>query len=285
MGHRTTERSGAVVLRNANVQTVQRLKDRWRVRVSYDGTVKEPEANYLIDATGRSHWVGRRCGSRWRCADELIGIVGLLHRNAASPPLAPVLLLESVEDGWWYSAPLPDNRFVLAFMTDRDYLTNNDLPIADFWKQQLLHTRHQVERIGPRYQADGDLRVIRADTGRTDRLHGAGWAAVGEAAVTYDPLSGTGLYKAMRSGLQIVQSLAQKWNGRHDALDEYASNVVGDFERSLHHRAEYYAMEKRWPQSRFWSRRQGEPRTSTEQDIRSGPDRWDRVRLGVGAAT
>src|SRR6202035_4889182 len=26
--------------------------------------------------------------------------------------------IEAVEDGWWYSAPLPDNRRVLAFHTD-----------------------------------------------------------------------------------------------------------------------------------------------------------------------
>ena len=47
-------------------------------------------------------------------------------------------VVEAVEDGWWYTAPLPDGRRVLAFFTDAD------LPAARIAYDTAQPYRHTV---------------------------------------------------------------------------------------------------------------------------------------------
>ena len=77
-----------------------------------------PEATgrMLVDATGRKAMLASRLGGKADVADRLIGAVSFSENSE----IAQWTLVEAVEDGWWYSVPLPGAGMVFAYMTDSD---------------------------------------------------------------------------------------------------------------------------------------------------------------------
>jgi flavin-dependent dehydrogenase len=83
---------------------------------------------------------------------------------------------------------------------------------------------------------------------------GRGWLAIGDAAQSWDPLSGQGITRALSSALVAVEVLESGRSvGR--ALDRYADRARADFRNFLRARSVYYGRETRWPESPFWRRR------------------------------
>ena len=96
------------------------------------------------------------------------------------------------------------------------------------------------------------------------RAAGDGWLAIGDAAIGLDPLSSSGIDFALASAERASSVLCALAAGRHESGDEYDAEVHADFAAYLRDRRAYYAMERRWPESPFWLRRQftlaeGEP--------------------------
>lgn len=51
-------------------------------------------------------------------------------------------------DGWWYSAPLSDDRLVVAHMSDADLVRAGRLRDPQVWSARLRRTRHVSVRVG-----------------------------------------------------------------------------------------------------------------------------------------
>ena len=76
-------------------------------------------AAFAIDAGGRTAPLARRLGAKRQVNDRLV--CGWVHGRACSIGRGVGLTtVEAVPDGWWYTAPLPEERRVLAFLTDAD---------------------------------------------------------------------------------------------------------------------------------------------------------------------
>lgn len=84
--------------------------------------------------------------------------------------------------------------------------------------------------------------------GFRERLHGDGWVAVGDAAVSVDPLSSQGLITGV-----VMAAHAARLAGA-DLADWETSYraVLAEHEET---RGWLYAVETRWPNADFWSRR------------------------------
>jgi flavin-dependent dehydrogenase len=89
-------------------------------------------------------------------------------------------------------------------------------------------------------------------------LHAAGdgWLAIGDAAIGRDPLSSSGIDFALASAERASSVLCALAAGRHESADEYDAEVQADFAAYLRDRRAYYGIERRWPESPFWQRRQ-----------------------------
>jgi flavin-dependent dehydrogenase len=79
---------------------------------------------------------------------------------------------------------------------------------------------------------------------------------VGDAASSFDPVSGQGIVKALRSAIFASYAIGD-WLKRNDSggLQRYRAFIKAEFAAyrlTLH---EYYASERRWPTSAFWQRR------------------------------
>lgn len=241
---------GARLVR-ASVGDLQREGPGWRLTLTGRGGAGELRARAVIDAGGRSSPVSRRLGAR-RTIDERL-VCGWAH-GLGDGPGQTTLVAEP--DGWWYSAPLPAGRCVLAFHTDAD------LPAA--------HDARDASRLLARAAAVPQLASILARTDFTGPVvagvapaHGAvlepfagpGWAAVGDAALGFDPLSSQGLFNALYTGLAAAEAVARHLDGDPSGLADYARQLAEVRAAYLRHRDATYAGEQRWSSRSFWARR------------------------------
>ena len=208
-------------------------------------------ARFVIDATGRHAAFARTQGARVLTEDNLTGLVAMFE---GSTDAQTATLVEAVEDGWWYSAHLPDARTVVAFMTDADIVRAGHLHECEAWLERLGATRGTQQRLVDANLVQGPV-AAPAHSQILDLIAGDGWVAAGEAAVAFDPLSSMGIGYAIASGIQAARVAASTIGGNADHARAYAADIAQHYQAYLARRYAYYLIEKRWPESPFWARR------------------------------
>jgi flavin-dependent dehydrogenase len=174
--------------------------------------------------------------------------------DARTPAANNTTLVEAVEDGWWYSALLPNGQMVAAFMTDADIYARASKSARYFWNEELQRTKHTKARLYAGVPTPV-TKVVSANSSCLDKTVGKNWLAVGDAAMAFDPLSSQGVYKALETGLQAAEAIRNRLFGDAEAFLKYAARLEKHFDRYLDLRAYYYSKERRWPDSLFWKRR------------------------------
>ncbi len=198
------------------------------------------QARFLVDASGRNGLRLTPDDGR-RVDDRLIAIFVSLSPSRGASDLRTVV--ESTPDGWWYYAPLPSGDCVAVFFCDpelyRDERFSLDPHLA------------AAPQISARMclSATRERHVVAVSSSRRTSFVGAGWAAAGDAAISYDPLSGYGLTGALTSAIALAAALER------EDFDEYAAAMERRFLAYAEQRAAYYAMEERWSDNPFWRRR------------------------------
>ena len=163
----------------------------WRLELSGG----EETCDWLVDATGRRGAVARLLGIKRARFDRQVALVGWLATDRADDVDA-TLTVETTSSGWWYGCRLPGRRRVAGFVTA-------SRPDARTWEARLRATRH-LGRLVERYRVEGAPVARAADSTMLDRCFGARWIAIGDAAVSYDPLASRGLVGALASGLEAA---------------------------------------------------------------------------------
>jgi flavin-dependent dehydrogenase len=209
------------------------------------------QARFVIDASGRHAVYARTQGARATIDDHLTGLVSIFEEGDES---GTATLVEAVDDGWWYSARLPANRTVVAFMTDADVVRAAHLHEPSVWLARLAAAPRTHARIAQATLAQEPV-VCPAHSQILDRVDGDGWIACGEAAASFDPLSSMGIGYAVASGIQAARIAAATLAGDAHAAALYAADVRRHYDAYLLKRRAYYMMEQRWPESAFWKRR------------------------------
>jgi flavin-dependent dehydrogenase len=277
---------GAVLVCPATLRAVARQADRWQVALDRPQGPVELQVRALIDASGRSASLARRLGARRVIDDRLV--CGWVHLSDDGGRGAGLTHVIAEPDGWWYTAPLPNGRRVLAFHTDADLPAVRDARTPE----TLLARAAHVDAIAELIPAIRDARSPEALLARTPRIdtvgepssaagaasahrelpspaagftaaHGATltpaagelWAATGDAALAFDPLSSQGLLNCLFTGLAVAEAMARSLDGAHDALPGYADTLAGIRKAYTAHLKRWYAEEQRWQAHPFWSRR------------------------------
>lgn len=244
---------GAAIVAASLHGTPSHAEAGWQFDLRLGDRTLPARARFMVDATGRSAALARSLGIRRRSDDRLVcGWLNIADRAARQTGLTDI---ESEPEGWWYSAPLPGGRRVIAFHTDGDLPAASDAADPDRLRARLA--RHGIFR---------DL-LARADLGEAQSgfcaAHGAAlepptgtaWLAVGDAAVSFDPLAAQGLFNALYTGLAGAHAADRFLAGDAAALGDYAARIGSIRDAYRAHLAAWYGTERRWPASIFWQRR------------------------------
>lgn len=246
---------GVQILTGARIVDVARTSSGWRAAVRCGEQVRMYEPRVVVDATGSSAAFARLQGSSIEARDSQVALIAF---RASNPPVVPSgarVVIESVEDGWWYFAPLSGGRSVCMFMTDTDLLPATQGSALATWERQLLRTLH-VRSSVEEYPVLTKFVARSARSQRLDRMNGRGWAALGDAALVFDPLSSHGIAKGVEHALRARDAVLLYLGGDHAALERLSDGFAAEFTRHEQERLGYYALEGRWADAPFWQRRQ-----------------------------
>jgi flavin-dependent dehydrogenase len=212
-------------------------------------------ASVVIDATGRNACFASRQGAGRVVDDRLTGVA--VRFGAPEDVRDATTLVEAQEDGWWYSAAIPDGKIIVAWMSDADLIRRDGLKEPARWLARLgasRETRARLRACAPQWPAG----IWSARSQRLAQVCGDRWLAVGDAASAFDPLSSAGVLKAVYTGKIGAFAVLDLLRGDPSGLDRYRRHVEREYAAYLTTRAVFYALERRWPQSEFWRRRHGD---------------------------
>jgi flavin-dependent dehydrogenase len=245
---------GAAVLGQARLASAQRQGDGWVLALERAGRPLQVEARFVIDASGRNSSFARQCGARRLASDKLVcgWLFGTDRIEAAG-----VSELHAESDGWWYSSPLPGGRRLLAFYTDADLpaaAAAHGAPGLMERARSIGEVRRMLEGHG--FAAGSGHGFCAANGALLEPASDGGWLAVGDAALTFDPLSSQGLFNALYTGLAGAEAAQRHLDGDNEALPGYRAELDRIRTAYTAHLHAWYGHERRWPGAPFWSRRQ-----------------------------
>jgi flavin-dependent dehydrogenase len=234
----------------AKIASSQYQGRRWLLSTETENAIS---VNYVIDAGGRQSHFARQLGFKRQQFDKLIACWATLPDSTESR----LGTIAAVEDGWWYSAPIPNNRRVIAFQADSDLVESAVKKNMEGLLRQAQNCAPVAELFSAATNTDSDQETIHhgvrsANSSRLGTVAGEGWAALGDAALSFDPLSSQGMYNAMASAMQLVE-LLQANNAK--VAVEYSRQIEKIWQHYRRHQTLYYQQERRWQQAAFWQRR------------------------------
>lgn len=212
---------------------------------------------FVLDCTGRSSTLAITQGKRQR-TDQLVAAHCFLRQTDMDVEPTPATLIEATENGWWYAALLPDSRMVVSYFSDPDLLPSGISRDFKTWSSLVAQTRHIARWIDSAGFTLHDLPIL-ASAGTTwmTPISGQNWAAVGDAAAAFDPLSSHGMTTALWMARQASHAICAARKGQTDALASYDAAVKKGIDDFLVQRQKIYQQETRFYQSLFWQRRHG----------------------------
>lgn len=258
--------AGADVRTCTAVRNPVRTPDRrWRLELRTGQQCSHLECDWLVDATGRAGAIARTQGARRQTVDSLVGVYARFHPAGACSGVDgdhardrdrdSRTLIEAVPEGWWYSALVPSGHRVVAFLTDADLLGPPVRTLSGFvaLSDRTVHIRQCLAQHG--YVLGMSPRGAPARSAWLRRPIGDGWLAVGDAAMSCDPVSSQGILTALYTGMIAGQALHDQLSGAAGAVARYERDASRLVARYQHNRAAVYQREQRWPQEPFWRRR------------------------------
>jgi flavin-dependent dehydrogenase len=259
---------GGATRLDAKVVDLECEADGWSV----DCGTGRHEARLVIDATGRASLLAGRQGRRAKAQDRLVAAYA---EGTVAEQAAPELLVEAFDDGWWYTMSLGDGRRAFVCLTDADIARGLRLNTPHGWRAALDRTQF-TSAIARRVTGLDTPRLIPAGGRHAALPTGFRFLCAGDAASAFDPISGHGVVKAMRSGIFAAYA-AHDCLVRKDekALGRYGAWIAREaaaYESALR---EHYGSESRWAGRPFWRRRHTDASSTTTHQLGTHIDKGE----------
>lgn len=256
--------AGATMLHDTTLNGTPEFDRGWRLTVNRSGCATQSlYGTIVVDASGAGGAFCRSLPVGIERHDKLIAVFRYAREDDATVTQSDqgqgngndgFTLVESCAYGWWYSTKLPDQRWITALMTDSDLARQTGLLNIDTWRDALHNTHHTGQRTTHTEPLTA-LQIKPAHSQCLKHFCGVGWYAVGDAASTFDPLSSSGIYKALRHGLLASYAIRDDLEHKPGATAKYQHVLHTEYTQYLHTHRQYYQLEQRFRQSPFWQRR------------------------------
>lgn len=241
---------GVEVIQPARARSAVRTPEGWRIVVEGEGRRSHVVlCSFAIDASGRA---GFFRGERQSTSPRTVALHGYF-RGKNLPEIAGV---EAAVDGWGWGAPLPSELFSAMVFFDPATVRAAGRSALEALHRAWLG-RSELFRACAGAPLEGALRVLDATPYRDASPVGPDWIKLGEASFALDPLSSTGVEKAMRSSLVgsvVVHTMRARPERAHLARGLYIDRQRESVEQHKAWSAAHYR-EGRYPDHPFWQRR------------------------------
>ncbi|MCB2399357.1 FAD-dependent monooxygenase [Rhizobium ruizarguesonis] len=250
-------RAGAHLHVGRVVKGFEKQKDTWQIQISHKEQLLEFRSAFLIEATGQ-----RARSLAWpdlhrHPVDRMVAIHAEIERPETFRE--GMVVIEACREGWWYAAPSRPSHYAVVFFTDADLVAAGDTHAS--FAEVATRTIH----IAPFAERVLSSKIVSARTSIRSVLWRDRWIAIGDAAWFLDPLSGSGIHRALADGLAAADVVADYLAGETMSARAYATAKARAFFSALKQRQAHYAAEQRWPSSPFWLRRHTEHVTFVPQ--------------------
>lgn len=242
--------AGAKVAADCRLRSATQRDGIWLIQTECNGVRQDVSADFLIDATGRTSWLARQLRIARPISDRLVGIVGFVEDFGGGDCRT---YLSAAQDGWWYVARIPGGRGVATYMTDSDIAVRHHGGAYSLWSERLVEAPCG-DRLAKAVVFD--QRVVGAGGSRLTKFCGIGWMAAGDAACSFDPLSSQGIAMALEGGARAGEAAVAALEGNSQSLTRYTQWLESRWQDYLKRYAIHYGKVRRWPEEKFWSRRQ-----------------------------
>lgn len=226
----------------------------FRVRVAGKNNEFTLQAKFLVDASGRKAFLSTQMDAERIVFDRLVGIAAQFDDKDTNGHL--YTMVEATADGWWYSAPLNTNTSVVMLMTDGDLAVKKHMHELDIWLQALMetdltaaHFKGRKIKCGTSTFSAVSQRVIKSSSDERP------WLNVGDAALSVDPVSGSGVIRALTTAKEAASCAIATLRADNSLLSVYEENRNTECHKYLKELGAYYRLERRWPHAVFWKRR------------------------------
>jgi flavin-dependent dehydrogenase len=208
-------------------------------------------AQWIMDATGRASTIVKQLKIDRFHFEEQLSAIAWLKPTDKNPD--STTRIKSVENGWWYSAKLPDNSRVIAFYglasTVSKMVKTPSLFIEETNSSKLLEDTINQDDI-----LEG-VSARNAATSLAKEVIGDSWIAIGDSALSLDPISSQGMFFALYSGIRGAETIASVMEDQNDLSEirnAYKQKIESVFIANQNSRKHFYTSELRYPKNPYW---------------------------------
>ncbi|KAF7764224.1 hypothetical protein PCIT_b0163 [Pseudoalteromonas citrea] len=220
----------------------------WEIEYESDSKTHRLMSDIVIDASGRHCVFARQQGIARHQFDKLMSIGFTANLNITKN----VAIISHTDDSWWYSAPIHQSDLNPGAYQQKRIFSWYAEPHAI--KKAQIHTpqvllQHAQEVPGFQTlisQLDHSSATLHpmlaANSSKLESCSGNAWFAIGDSAISFDPLSSQGMFNAMACAIQLSELLIDKGLAHTDNQRIYQQQVDKIWQSYLAHRALYYKM-------------------------------------------
>lgn len=244
---------GITVSMPAQIHHVSGGLNAWQLSVNTKTGVELVTARFILDASGRSHHA-----QQYNCAPRLSAMWAELAPDQLPSHIGSHTQVEALPHGWLWGTRLPNQHYRVMLVNDPQTAHQQMPRQAEQWLRsncaasQLFNSITQTPYIN-RIQACAATPYLALDSWQHGKLK------LGDAAFALDPISSSGVEKAMRFSLQAVVAIHTQLTSIDKDRDELARNffehrLIETCARHTYWTKAYYA--QAWcSQQPFWHSR------------------------------
>jgi len=223
---------------------------KWRLTLDADGASRHLAADFVADASGRRSVSPRR---QTRTGASTLAVYG--YWRGASVPAAP--RIEAGEDVWYWGVPLPDGTYNTLVFVDPDWFRSvpgsnlSERFLGLIGRSGLMADCRDAEMVAPPRAIDATP-YLSGDCVSPTRIQ------LGDAALAIDPISSSGVQKAIQtalSGAIVANTLLGRREMTSAALDFYGAQLSDASERHRRWAAGHYRAVADQCDRPFWRQR------------------------------
>ncbi len=223
--------------------------------VGEDKSLHKVQAGFVVDATGFKARFARTRNIQKRVDDRLFAIVRFA--NLAQGRGARQIQLEAVPKGWYYHALLPEKRVVSMIVTDKESIHVLRGNHYRRFEDALTTTSFIGPGVAGLILESHSYHTCPIHSGYLPFMEDNNWIAIGDAALSFDPIAAQGIYKGLSHGLLAADKVTAWFKKDKSYSSPFTDQINHQYDVYRRNRDHVYSLEKRWPESPFWRMRSG----------------------------